>query len=517
MRILTDNELQQLHTMLEQKRLPKLRTAIYARKSAEDERQTSIPTQIESCKKMIAEYDFLELTHVFKEDNVSGMFTENRNEYLRMLSLVENKELDVIVVMKLDRLARDLCDSSTAIKLLNLYGCYLIAGDDVSDSNTPAGEFMRNILLAQNQFHARRVASDVMATECNNARNGYTAGGIPPYGLKVIGKRFEIDENEAPAIRIMFDRFAKGYSYKQIIDELTDLGFYTRAGNRFSYSTVYSLLRNDKYYGTFVYNRKGGKRKKKRVLIEHFDEVRNSDAIPPIISKELFDEVQEKLDGRQTNSRPRQNVTDFVLTGLLFCKECGGSMSGATNTGGRNSQKYRRYQCLNHTGRRGKTCKTKPIRAEYIESAVKEILTASINEHLASKANLSAVFADRERELREKANILSRHVCDLENRINNFLDKAANPATSPTIAQRYERQAEEYLAEQERKKDAINALNKQLKQFNDMVDCFAERSRILTPEEIFTSNEITREIFQTFIKRIIIDDSNDDIEIIFND
>ena len=50
-----------------------------------------------------------------------------------------------------------------------------------------------------------------------------------------------------------------------------------------------------------------------------------------------------------------------------------------------------------------------------------------------------------------------------------------------------------------------------------MVDCFAERSRILTPEEIFTSNEITREIFQTFIKRIIIDDANDDIEIIFND
>lgn len=517
MRILTDKEVQILHAMLGRKGLPKLRTAIYARKSAEDERQTSIPTQIEACKKMIAEYDFLELTHVFQEDNVSGMFTDNRIEYQRMLSLVENNKLDVIVVMKLDRLARDLCDSSTAIKLLNLYGCYLIAGDDISNPNTPEGEFMRNILLAQNQFHARRVASDVMATECNNARNGYTAGGIPPYGLKVIGKRFEIDENEAPAIRIMFDRFAKGYSYKQIIDELTDLGFYTRAGNRFSYSTVHSLLRNDKYYGTFVYNRKDGKRKKQRVLIEHFDEVRNENAIPPIISKDLFDEVQEKRDGRQTNSRPRQNVTNFVLTGLLFCKECGGSMSGATNTGGRNREKYRRYQCLNHTGRRGKTCKTKPIRAEYLENAVKEILTASINEHLTHNANLSAIFSKRERELREKSSLLSRNVCDLENRINNFLDKAANPATSPSLAQRYEKQAEEYIAEQKRKRDTINALNEQLGQLQNIKNCFVENRKSLTTEEIFTSDEITREIFQIFIKRIIIDDTNDDIEIIFND
>lgn len=517
MRTLTDNELQQLHAMLTRKGLNKLRTAIYARKSAEDERQTSIPTQIETCKKAISTYDFLELTHIFKEDNVSGMFTENRNEYLNMLSLVEKKEIDVIVVMKLDRLSRDLGNSITAMKLFNSYKCFLFAGDDVSDSTTPAGEFMRNILLSQNQFHARRVASDVMATECTNARNGFTAGGIPPHGLKVICKRFEIDETEAPAIRIMFNRFAEGYSYKQIIDELTELGYYTRSGKPFNYSSIHDLLRNEKFYGTFVYNRIDGKKKKDRVVIEHFDEVRNPSAIPPIISKELFDEVQEKLDGRKTNSRPRQNVTDFVLTGFLFCKQCGGSMSGATNTGGRNKQKYRRYQCLNHTDRRGKTCTTKPIRAEYLENAVKEILTASINEYLTSKANLSAIFFDRERELREKSNIVSRHIFDIENKIGNFLDKAVNPATSPAVAQQCEKKAESYIAECEKKKSALNALKKQLEQLQDIKTCFVENRKVLTPEEIFTSNEITREIFQIFIKRIVIDDSNGDIEIIFND
>ena len=71
------------------------------------------------------------------------------------------------------------------------------------------------------------------------------AGGIPPHGLKVICKRFEIDETEAPAIRIMFNRFAEGYSYKQIIDELTELGYYTRSGKPFNYSSIHDLLRNE--------------------------------------------------------------------------------------------------------------------------------------------------------------------------------------------------------------------------------------------------------------------------------
>lgn len=185
MRTLDKNEIKQLKQKLEQLKsktgITKLRTAIYARKSAEDETQTSIATQIAQCKQLIASYDFLELTDTFSEDNRSGMFTANRTEYHKLLNKAENKEIDVIVVMKLDRLARDLGDASTTIKLLNVFGCYLIAGDDITDSHTPVGEFLRNILLAQNQYHARRVASDVMATECNNARNGISAGGVPPY------------------------------------------------------------------------------------------------------------------------------------------------------------------------------------------------------------------------------------------------------------------------------------------------------------------------------------------------
>lgn len=332
MRTLNDTEIKIMKMRMKRKGTTTLRTAIYARKSAEDERQTSLSTQIAQCRALIAQYSFLSLdeSNIFQEDNVSGMFKDIREQYLALIDKVERKEIDVVVVMKLDRMARDIADATNTIKLMNSYDCMLIAGDDVSDSSTPAGEFMRNILLAQNQYHARRTASDVMAAECHNAFIGDSAGGVPPFGLKVIKKRYEIDEKEAPAIRTAFEYISQGKSYQDIIDHLTNLGYYTRDGMKFSHSTLSTMLRNPKYRGLYIYNKEGAPKKKHRVLIEHFNEVRNETAIPPIISKELFDKVQSTLT-RHMNCRPRsENGRFYFLTGFLYCSQCGSTMFGNT-------------------------------------------------------------------------------------------------------------------------------------------------------------------------------------------
>ena len=513
MRLLDKKEIEHLQGMLKARHAcgeNKLRTAIYARKSAEDEKQTSIPTQIAQCKALISQHDFLKLTHTFSEDNVSGMFTDERHEFQAMMALAEAKEIDVIVVMKLDRLARDLSDSATTIKLLNIYGCYLIAGDDVSDSATPAGEFMRNILLAQNQYHARRVASDVMAAECNNAKQGKNAGGIAPYGLKTVDKFFELDEKEAPAVKMMFEMYSRGNSYKEIIDKLDSLGYKTRAGNRFSYSTLHTILRNDKYYGTYVYNRVGGKRKKNRVLIEKFDEIRNSEAIPPIISKDLFDDVQAKLEGRKL-CLPKQNTCpDFVLTGLITCKCCGKSMSGGSQVGGRNKTRRRFYRCPNHISRNGCTCTTKDINADYLENAIKDMITDYINSYLPTQSS-SILFAPAISELKEKRAVLSRHIFDLKSKASKLLDKAVNTSKADLVS-RYEEQASECFNLADDKQAELNNIDKHIAQMTD----YTLGSVTLSTEDIFTSYDLTRELIRIFVERIEIDDANDDIRIVFH-
>ena len=386
-----------------------MRTAIYARKSSVDEYQTSLPTQITLCTEFINKYDFLKLSATFQEDDRSGMFKDNREQFLEMLEKAKKHEIDAIVVLRLDRLGRNAADMLETINTLNECDCALLAGDDIFDSSTAVGEFMRTILLGQNQYQARVTASRVIQSEIHNVQSGTSAGGVAPYGLKLVNKQFEINEDEAPAIRTIFSMAEKGKSYKQIIEKLTSLGYKTRKGETFSYSTLNSILRNDKYYGTYVYNRENGKRKSHRVLIERFDEVRNEKAIPPIIKKSTFDKVQKILDERK-QGRPHQNSSpEYILTGLITCKNCGSSMSGQSNVGGRSKKRTRLYVCPNHLSRRGKKCGTKSVNAEYLEIAVKEILTAKINEYL-STANAETIFGLLKKQKSDEAIKLKKQI-----------------------------------------------------------------------------------------------------------
>lgn len=386
-----------------------MRTAIYARKSSVDEYQTSLPTQITLCTEFINKYDFLKLSATFQEDDRSGMFKDNREQFLEMLEKAKSHEIDAIVVLRLDRLGRNAADMLETINTLNECGCALLAGDDIFDSSTAVGEFMRTILLGQNQYQARVTASRVIQSEIHNVQSGTSAGGVAPYGLKLVNKQFEINEDEAPAIRTIFSMAEKGKSYKQIIEKLTSLGYKTRKGETFSYSTLNSILRNDKYYGTYVYNRENGKRKSHRVLIERFDEVRNEKAIPPIIKKSTFDKVQKILDERK-QGRPRQNSSpEYILTGLITCKNCGSSMSGESNVGGRNKKRTRNYVCKNHLAKHGKTCITKSINAEYLETAIKEILIVKINEYLAS-TNAETIFGLLKKQKSDEAIKLKKQI-----------------------------------------------------------------------------------------------------------
>ena len=101
MRTLTKDEIKSLETkqaqMAKKYGISKLRTVIYARKSAADEKQTSLPTQIAMCKEFILKYPFLELKGIYQEDDRSGMFSENREQYLAMLSMH-------LITMNLERL-----------------------------------------------------------------------------------------------------------------------------------------------------------------------------------------------------------------------------------------------------------------------------------------------------------------------------------------------------------------------------------------------------------------------------
>ena len=276
-----------------------------------------------------------------------------------------------------------------------------------------------------------------------------------------------------------------------------------------------SLLRNEKYYGTYIYNREGGKRKAKRVLIERFDEVRNETAIPAIITKAQFDKVQAILNSRKS-CRPHQNANpEYFLTGFVVCKSCGSSMSGLSNRGGKMKTLVRTYACPNHGVKRGKTCKTKSINAKYLETAVKTILTDKVNAYLSSPNTQKTVFNLLKQSKLEEVKSTQKHIDGLEDKICGLIDKAANPKTLPAVAERCETQANEAIQLQNGHKARLIELNTILSRIDEIEAEFTAQSAKLTVEDIFTSHATAREIIGVFIEKIIVDDKSDEIEIVF--
>lgn len=139
----------------------KLRCGIYARKSKKDISNISLEGQISYCKKMIATSELLEVTKIYQEDDVSGMF-DDRKEFQKMISDIKNQAIDIVVCYSWDRFSRSMADVQRYyVQIIKLEG-YIISGNSVMIIDSPQSLLFQQILWTQNEFQARQTAKNVM-------------------------------------------------------------------------------------------------------------------------------------------------------------------------------------------------------------------------------------------------------------------------------------------------------------------------------------------------------------------
>ena len=161
---------------------------------------------------------------------------------------------------------------------------------------------------------------------------------------------YEIDETTAPIVREIFEKYAAGVKQMEICEELNARGLRTTRGGPFNKNSLVRILKNRKYIGEY-----------------HYMDVTVPGGMPAIISVELFEDVQQKLKrGRRAPSKD-WSCADFLLTGKLFCGECGEPMVG-TSGHGRSGRKYNYYICGAKKRRQG--CKKENVAQDWIEEVV---------------------------------------------------------------------------------------------------------------------------------------------------
>ena len=320
-----------------------LPAVIYARFSSHKQDEESIEQQVAECKAFAASRN-LKIVEIYSDAAISGR-SDRRPQFLRLKRDADKGKFSAIIAYKSSRIARNLMNAlNFEYEMQQRHIAVYYAKEEYGDDAT--GKFMRNIMMATNQFHSDNMGEDIRRAQQYNALQ-CRANGPASYGYKTGDDgRFAIDENTAPVVREIFRRVADGQLYAEIADDLNKRGIPTRNGGKWNKSSFQTILHNERYYGTYI-----------------FGDIRIEGGMPAIITDHLYMEAQRVMESSKIKHRRNADGV-FALTGKLFCGECGERMIGMSGTS-KSGTRHHYYSCAGKRGERN--CRKKDHRRNQLE------------------------------------------------------------------------------------------------------------------------------------------------------
>lgn len=171
---------------------------------------------------------------------------------------VTNPPTEAVVVAKSDRVARDINIYFSYKGLLMRKDIKLISVAEDFGVFGAYAPILETFTAVMAQIERDNINKRMTGGRKVKAAKGGYSGGNAPMGYKVSDGKLVIDEEEAKAVRFIFERKRAGYSMFSTVDALNEAGFKTRKGGKFVISTVQSIWHNEKTYrGWYKYGKDG--------------------------------------------------------------------------------------------------------------------------------------------------------------------------------------------------------------------------------------------------------------------
>ncbi len=319
-----------------------MRAAIYARYSSDLQSEASIDDQVRLCKER-AELDGMTVTDVFTDYAISGGAIRNRPGMLSLMDAAKQGDFDMVIAEALDRISRDQEDIAAIYKRLS--------HADVRIVTLSEGEINELHIGLKGTMNALFL-KDLAAKTRRGQRGRVEAGKIPggnSYGYKIVrrildngsvstGER-EIDPVQAAIIRRIFQEYADGLAPRSIAGRLNTENIAGPRGGPWNASTINGsrqrrngILNNELYLGRITYNRQRytkdpetGKRRS-RLNPEHEWVITDVPTLR-IVDDGIWDRVQQIKARYASQPGNKRQTKKRLLTGLVKCGRCGGSMT----------------------------------------------------------------------------------------------------------------------------------------------------------------------------------------------
>lgn len=344
-----------------------------------------------------AEFQNMLVAGEYCDEGKSGKNIEGRPEFLRMLRDIESGKdgVSFVLVFKLSHFGRNAADVLTSLQRMQDFGVNLICVEDGIDSSKDAGKLMISVLSAVAEIERENILVQTMEGRRQKAREGRWNGGFAPYGYVLVDGELVIAEEEAEAVRVIFDKYINTtMGAAKIADWLNQHGYrkIKRQNNTldsFTAPFILGVLDNPVYCGKIAYGRR--RNEKKQGSRNEYHVVMTDDYM-------LHDGVHEAIisEADWLKARARRQITgvkqekkhslehEHILTGLLKCPVCGGNMYGNVNRKKKGNGEYYRdyfyYACKHRLHVDGKRCDYHhQWGEEIIDGAVEEIIHKLVN------------------------------------------------------------------------------------------------------------------------------------------
>lgn len=366
---------------------------LYCRKSTEDNNRQILSIESQKSNLLtLAEYNNLKVDKIFIESMSAKQ--PGRPEFEQMTQLIEKHPNSVILVWKLDRLARNPVDEGK-IK-------WLLQQNIISKIITPDRTYLPedNALISAVEFgmanqYIRDLSANVKRGNETKLKNGgYT--GKTPFGYlnDKANKSVVVDPERSPYVQKIFRMFVTGgYSLKDTANQMYQEGLRTKGGKKIHPSLLYRLITNPFYTGVMVRNGK------------HYQ-----GSHVPLVSTELFSECQRVLTG----NRSKKQKHLFPLRGFVSCPLCGCMVTASLRRG------HQYYHCTDGKGLHKRQAEPREhFRSETLNKAV----ASKLKELQFDERQIEIMYKASMEKNKNNDNFLETTKQNIENQLKQLQDK----------------------------------------------------------------------------------------------
>lgn len=319
--------------------IKKLRVAAYCRVSSSSaDQKNSYARQIAAYTKLINERPEWELVDIFADEGISGMKTDNRPDFQRMMKMCELRLIDLVITKSVSRFARNVKEALEYTRKLKHIGVGVMFEKESINTLSMGDEMLLNTFTAIAQEESKAISQHQRISITKRMELGEYVDSNAPYGYRLVNKQLEVFQPEAEIVQEVFEMYLRGMSTQEIAKELTARGIPTKGGkDTWKSSKISYMLSNEKYMGDSRYQ------KTFRDTTVPFKQSKNrgeedmfyaTDTHKPIIDKGTFEKVQNLLNKRKDQFTKTTTQNIYPLTSRIRCSECGSFYRRKVRSGG---------------------------------------------------------------------------------------------------------------------------------------------------------------------------------------